>query len=70
MKIIRHGYESKNPTIDNSTTNRNMLQRELGDLLYAIDLMDNQKDITWSNLRQHQENKAQRVNKYLHYNKV
>lgn len=36
-KILRHGYDSKNPLIDDSLTNRQLLQNEMGDLLFAIE---------------------------------
>ena len=39
MKIIRHGYNSCNPFDENKTENRELLEKELGDLLFAIQLM-------------------------------
>ena len=38
-KILRHGYPSRNPDAANAATNREDLEREIGDLLWAIDLM-------------------------------
>ena len=39
-KTLRHGYESRNPTLRDSKTNRQDLAREINDLRYAISLIE------------------------------
>lgn len=44
-KILRHGYESYNPDGDIRVSNRESLERELGDLSAAAQLMAGAGDI-------------------------
>lgn len=48
-KILRHGYLSYNPTLPpmKQRPNRAMLQKELGDLLWAISKLDDACDISF-----------------------
>ena len=69
-KILRHGYESMNPTIKHTDTNRALLEFELGDVSYAINLMIKAKDVTLAAIDAAQEAKTLRVGKYLHYNEA
>lgn len=39
-KILRHGYLSRNPDLSNSPTNQEALQLEIGDLRYAVSLLE------------------------------
>lgn len=70
MKIIRHGAASYNPFDETMTSNRNLLEKELGDLQFAIKLMAEKGDIYSENIHKHQESKVDRVRQYLHHNKV
>ncbi len=69
-KILWEGYESKNPDAINQFTNRELLERELGDVSLAIDLMMQSGDIEKLHIRNHAAGKRQRIGKYLHHNKV
>lgn len=63
-KIIRHGYESKDPTNPDHEGNRADLIRELSDVTAAVLLMDREGDITMNEILM----KAQaRHGKYLHH---
>ena len=46
-KIIRHGYDSVNPTLPSSDqiSNRQMLETELADIMFAVHLMRENGDI-------------------------
>ena len=44
-KIIRHGFDSYNPYDENKTSNRELLEKELGDLLFAMNLCVDNEDI-------------------------
>ena len=45
-KILRHGWESVDPTCADSPTNRRFLEIELGDVLYAIQLLTTAGDLS------------------------
>ena len=45
-KILRHGYQSRNPDVTNGPTNREDLEHEIGDLLWAIDLITRCGDVS------------------------
>ena len=62
-KILRHGYESTHP--NGGPTNRELLEKELGDVMAALDMLD--KDIDVSEMDRHRFMKHQRVGQYLHH---
>ena len=65
-KIQRHGYTSHHPN-DPSTDNREALEREMGDVLAAIQIMKEAQDVMQEHLTEWREDKLQRVAKYLHH---
>ncbi len=65
-KIVRHGYPSRNPTVADSLTNREDLEREIGDVLWAIALMAHTGDISMLRARSDQ-GRLQRKCRYLHH---
>lgn len=66
-KILRHGYASRNPHEPNGQTNRQLLEREMGDLSHAIALLRNAGDVTSSRILEHAARKAEKVGPYLHH---
>jgi hypothetical protein len=69
-KILRHGYESFNPMDSNRTTNRRVLEREVGHVRFAISLMtEEDRDLTDEGLDKSFYEKSINVWKYLHHNK-
>lgn len=64
-KIFRHGYASTHP--DGGPNNRSLLEKELGHLVYAIDLMIDKKDIGHEEICTSAERKWMSVKKYLHH---
>lgn len=68
-KIIRHGYTSYHPD-DPRFSNRDLLEKELGHLDFAIGLMEKNKDINPSNVQRYAQGKKAMVKQYLHYNEV
>lgn len=64
-KILRHGYESTHP--DGGPTNRETLERELGDMKAAISLMLERRDLNRAFIEAHGEKKRERVRQYLHH---
>lgn len=69
-KILRHGYESTNPDLAYSDTNRQGLEREIGDVLVAIDFMLEAGDIEQTELDDRKRVKRHKVWQYLHHQSV
>jgi len=68
-KVLRHGYLSFNPNDKFRTSNRTLLERELGDLSAAIYLMRRAEDIDRHRVRDADRKKRENVFKYLHHNR-
>jgi NTP pyrophosphatase (non-canonical NTP hydrolase) len=66
-KIIRHGYDSINPKQPDGPTNRAMLEHELGDVAYAVQLMADSDDISALSIDCHRDRKEVNVKRYLHH---
>lgn len=64
-KILRHGYESRHP--DGGPTNRESLQREIGDLAAACQLMVSNHDLSAEGLELALDAKLLNVSRYLHH---
>lgn len=69
-KIIRHGYRSYHPDDHDMMTNRKLLEKELGDLTLAIQLMVKSGDISETKIDEFSISKRSRISKYLHHNTV
>jgi hypothetical protein len=69
-KIMRHGYTSTNPTVKavDRITNRALLEKELGDVTFAIRLMVDRTDVDADLIAEHGARKSKRVWQYLHHN--
>lgn len=67
MKIKRHGYNSFDPSGKEHGTNRDQLERELGDVLAACDRMVDATDIDNARVNHYWEQKTKRENLYLHH---
>lgn len=64
-KILRHGYESCHP--DGGPTNRMLLEKETGDVQYAIERLIGLGDISADEVCDHRDEKYKKVRKYLHH---
>lgn len=69
-KILRHGLRSYNPHDKAQTSNRQLLEKELGDVLYACTLLCESNDLDWLVIDDWREAKADRVIPYLHHQEV
>lgn len=65
-KVLRHGWESCHP--DGGPNNRALLERELGDLHAAEELMVCRADLNSDLIARAREDKHEKVEQYLHYN--
>jgi NTP pyrophosphatase (non-canonical NTP hydrolase) len=68
-KILRHGYESYNPTQVGGPSNRQALQHELGDVLAVMDMMCAARDIEGEYVVVNKNMKLKRLREgtYLHH---
>lgn len=67
MKIMRHGYDSVNPKDDSGETNRQALERELGDVGHAMKRMEWCGDIDAMAIQARSHAKESKIGKYLHH---
>jgi len=63
-KILRHGWDSTHP--NGGPTNRNLLELELGDVMFAIKFLQMNNDVDTDSIETAAENKNFNVQKYLH----
>lgn len=63
-KILRHGYDSGHPR--GGSDNREDLERECGNLRYAMVLMTTAKDIDKQEVHRFAQLKSEDVREYLH----
>lgn len=66
-KILRHGYESHNPTIRRGPTNRRVLTKEMGDVMAALTLLTDAEDILMAEVVQQRQKKRATVKRWLHH---
>lgn len=72
-KIIRYGYESfdpnrsEEPFIETEGTNRCDLEKELGDVLFAIQMLSGKSDISRGRIESRVEEKTRKIKPYLHH---
>ena len=64
-KILRHGYESTHP--DGGPTNRQALEKELGDVRNAERMMIEANDLAPHQIQQRAHEKAQTIGQFLHH---
>jgi NTP pyrophosphatase (non-canonical NTP hydrolase) len=67
-KVLRHGYESSHP--DGGPTNREALERELGDVRHCMIRLCHAGDLDKDAIHAHADAKAINVAKYLHEQEV
>lgn len=66
-KIQVHGFESTYP--EDPETNREWLEKEMGDLKAAIHRMEKNGDVSSTTINERMEYKLKTGGKYLYYNK-
>lgn len=66
-KILRHGYEEYSPFDKTKTTNRKSLEKELGDVGYAIFLLTDTGDLSAHNIEEMKRLKNLKIGPYLHH---
>jgi NTP pyrophosphatase (non-canonical NTP hydrolase) len=66
-KVLRHGYESANPLIDDSPTNRENLNKELGHVQLIVNRMIIKRDLNEPLMTQAAIDKSKDINRWLHF---
>lgn len=66
-KILRHGYESRNPLVADGESNRAALATELGHLEHAVQRMCSAADVNAIDLLASAQRKAERIARWLHH---
>ena len=66
-KILRHGYESHNPFEPEAGTNREMLQKEMGHVLAALELLVCRNDLSDDEVNDAKFVKLRDVPEWLHH---
>lgn len=65
-KILRHGYESRNPDDLTHIGNRHDLEVEIGHVSYAVKMLTMTKDLDSETIAAYARNKSTRIERYLH----
>lgn len=63
-KILRHGYHSENPAT--GERNRAALEREIADVLLAVNILQASGDVDQDTVQGHYELAIQRKHRYIH----
>lgn len=66
-KIMRHGYESYNPLKRGGLSNREELEKELGDIRFIVNMMKKRDDLDEDSIELYCERKATKITPYLHH---
>lgn len=66
-KILRHGYESYNPVVDTGMTNRRELEREIGDVYAAIQVLGEVGDVNEHAVGRRMIEKKRSVMRWMHH---
>ena len=64
-KILRFGYESKNPFLEGAITNREELEKEIGDFRNIVEMMIAEKDIREAKIEIAKAVKAETISYWL-----
>lgn len=66
-KVQRHGFDSVNPFEVRAGTNLEQLEREIGHVFAAMQLLTEVTDLSLVRISGHCEDKKRNVQKWLHY---
>ncbi len=66
-KILRHGYESQDPTMPPGLTNRQQLEQELGDVRCAMIMLCDVEDLSKDSIHDRAKAKMEIVLRWMHH---
>ena len=66
-KIIRHGYHSWNPLVVSVRTNKEELEKEVGDIIYALQMLTESGDLDDVTIQGYKGKKADKIKPFLHH---
>ncbi len=67
-KVLRHGFESYSPFDGMKTTNRALLEKELGDVRAAMIILCEAGDVQKQAIHDQADHKRESVKQWMHYN--
>ncbi len=66
-KVLRHGYGTRCPSAPLGPTSQDLLETELGDVLFAMSLLTDAKDLDCDAIDAAEKKKSQRSQLYFHH---
>jgi NTP pyrophosphatase (non-canonical NTP hydrolase) len=66
-KVLRHGWNAYNPLAAFGPSNQQALEKEIGQLKNAIDLLQNSGDVKEKVINMHRRNKRASIWRWLHF---
>ena len=66
-KILRHGYASSNPFLEITITNRSSLEKEIGHLANAVNMLIAAGDVDEINIGVAEQSKQASIGRWLHF---
>lgn len=66
-KVLRHGYESYDPTVKGGPNNREALEKEMGHVRHAMLRMCEANDVVKDEVHRHADHKRETVEEWLHF---
>lgn len=68
-KVLRHGYDSRNPFAKNGITNQDALAKEIGQLECSIYILKCADDVRAVDVAEAYSEKLHSIKEWLHFNK-
>ena len=66
-KVLRHGLEASNPNLKHAPTNRQDLEKELGDLKNATNMLVEEEMVSQAAIDARADYKSATIDMWLHY---
>ena len=66
-KILRHGLDSHNPVIDDGSSNRSMLEKEIGDVFAAVSMLTAASDLDRGSIESARRWKIEKIQRCTHH---
>jgi NTP pyrophosphatase (non-canonical NTP hydrolase) len=66
-KALRHGMKSRNPLIEGSKTNKELLEKELGDVQNAVEMLCAAGDLDRAAITRRAQDKSVSIQPWLHH---
>lgn len=68
-KIMRYGYLRRDPAKMNAPLNKEILERELGHVVYAMEMLDDHGEARKEMIEVYREEKSRTIHRWTHHQK-